>query len=191
MTLQRYHIENIAERSAEKDRNAGHDHLDIHDVMQWLYLLETTIGNQLSKKTSNGWQYIPFAHNMFLTEVSKIVAKHKVESFLEIGCGLGTKLFLMHAKYKEIRISGFDHNKKYLKFARSLLPKNCKLFHQEALEYQKYGNFDLLYTYAPLSDFRENMRLIEIIQSQMKTTAHLIYVNSTGGVRIFKKQTNV
>lgn len=84
--------------------------------------------------------------------------------FLDVGCGGGLKVLTAFRYFPETH--GFDFDPAYVDAANHLLSKddglNCKVFEQDALTFEGYGNYDVVYFYRPIS---EETLLIEMEQA--------------------------
>lgn len=96
------------------------------------------------------------AYRLFLA-----MAKPRPARFLDVGCGAGMKVYSA-LRYFE-KASGFDFDPAYVEAGKrflSLDPKaETEIFQQDALTYDGYDAFDVIYFYRPISD---NRRLIEM-----------------------------
>lgn len=74
--------------------------------------------------------------------------------FLDIGCGGGTKVFLA-SRYFE-RCDGLDLDSGYIAAAQSTLlaldAQECSAFQANAVEFDGYGDYDVIYFFRPMRD---------------------------------------
>tara|TARA_Y100000034_G_scaffold129783_1_gene186909 strand:+ start:443 stop:1054 length:612 start_codon:yes stop_codon:yes gene_type:complete len=73
----------------------------------------------------------------------------KAKKFLDIGCGIGTKVMLADVLFDA---HGLELNEEYLRVADLIGCRN--VWQADAMEYVEYGDYDILYFYAP---FREDI----------------------------------
>ncbi len=81
--------------------------------------------------------------------------------FLDVGCGIGLKVLTAHQFFP--RTDGLELDPGYAKTARKLLKKsafsNAKIFQTDALEFQKYDAYDVIYFYWPIHDEKKMIEL--------------------------------
>jgi len=71
--------------------------------------------------------------------------------FVDIGCGAGDKLALVHMlAAKDVKITGIEMRKAMVEKARELCPF-AHIIHKNALGLT-YENYDILYAYRPIAD---------------------------------------
>ncbi len=75
-------------------------------------------------------------------------------SFLDMGCGVGLKL-VQAAEYFEV-VHGVEYDSERAEVARSLIGKSRRVqdsaVQGDALTFDRYGRYDVIYAYKPLSD---------------------------------------
>ncbi len=116
-----------------------------------LYYLEYVLGKIFSIGSKEYYDNISSSYAKFckgLKEIKKFNKQrgknHKLK-FLDVGCGLGIKPLL--AKFANFESYGIDLNPDYCAIATSLgIEVECV----NALEYQKYNLFDVIYWYLPI-----------------------------------------
>ncbi|MFP7675218.1 methyltransferase domain-containing protein [Marivita sp. S0852] len=74
--------------------------------------------------------------------------------FLDVGCGGGLKVFSALRYFDEAH--GFDYDPAFVAFGERLLEKEgasqATVFEQDALTFDRYDAFDVIYFYRPISD---------------------------------------
>lgn len=74
--------------------------------------------------------------------------------FLDVGCGGGLKVFSAQRYFDEV--SGFDFDPAYVRAANQFLSRDpdgtAEVFEQDALTYDGYEEYDVIYFYRPISD---------------------------------------
>lgn len=93
----------------------------------------------------------------------------KSKKFLDIGCGIGTKVMLADVLFDA---SGFELNEEYLKVAKLI---GCRdVWQGDALEFEKYGDYDILYFYCPFRDDMLQVKFERHVYKHMRKGAILI-----------------
>ena len=93
----------------------------------------------------------------------------KTKTFLDIGCGIGTKVMLADVLFDA---HGLELSEEYLKVAKLIGCRN--VWQEDAMEYENYGDYDILYFYCPFRDEFSQVKFEKFIYSQMKSGAILI-----------------
>lgn len=81
----------------------------------------------------------------FLPTVQEVSALTEGRRFMDIGCGIGTKLALMHVM--GWRVAGLDRHGPYIESARELVPE-ADVIHADLREIDRF-DADLVYMYRP------------------------------------------
>lgn len=139
-----------------------------HELLRIIYMLELSVANANRKKIASGdWNYIPFSHMTFYKEVMKAIGnKHPRDlKFLELGCGLGTKLYIVE-RWCGVSAYGIEKIPKYAKVAKEMIGKKNRIFCQDVSDFKNFGDYDILYSYCVLPK--------EDIKNQMKSGAILL-----------------
>lgn len=132
--------------------------------------LETSFMEDYNSEEQYGFR--PFPSGRFvdlLIEASKFAQFDKNRSFLEIGCGPGFKLSL--AKFFHDVVHGIEIVPEYVDFAHKMLGHDVQL--QDAMEFDRYGEYDLLYYYRPFADNEMQSDFEHKICEAMKQGAYL------------------
>lgn len=119
---------------------------------------EPDVGDQYS--------WVPFPCNNFvdlLIDAFFVTGQDRSKTFLEIGCGIGTKVMLADVLFDA---SGFDIEEEYLDTARKIGCK--KVFAADAMDFEGYGDYDVLYYYAPFKEEVLQKRFENRLYAQMK-----------------------
>lgn len=114
-----------------------------------------------------GWEPLPLDQFLDGLDIASVTARGK---FLDVGCGIGTKLVL--ANNDGWQVTGLDIRPEFLAEAAKLCPE-AALIEADAREFNSYGDYDFIYCYRPLVDDEAEDRLEEQIVSQLKTGAWL------------------
>jgi trans-aconitate methyltransferase len=86
--------------------------------------------------------------------------------FLDVGCGIGTKVLL--AQQMNFEADGLDFVPEYCEAARELCGSLSTIHDADAREFDKYGDYDLIYAYRPLVEEAETAWLTGWIAEQLK-----------------------
>lgn len=74
--------------------------------------------------------------------------------FLDVGCGAGSKLVIANGAFEKVH--GFDFNPAYVEKGRAFLQRcglpDAGIQRADALDYDDYGAWDVIYFYRPLKD---------------------------------------
>lgn len=79
--------------------------------------------------------YGPFMHVFFgrlFRKIAKLIDLKADETLLDVGCGSGNLLQILHKKYPKSKLAGLDIDPKILKIARRNLPEGIELFKSTA-----------------------------------------------------------
>lgn len=169
----------ISNREAELDIANPIPH---KNIMEMFYRLELAVSNTFEPKSGN-WNYIPFSHGCFYYEIQKHV--NRETKYLEVGCGIGTKLHIVHNILGVQDVTGLEISPELARIARAwfgYFPKedgfskqywaeSVKILDGDAMEFAEYGNYDVIYAYAPQ---RNSYPLYNRIIEQMKPGAKLL-----------------
>ena len=105
-----------------------------------------------------------------------ICAEHATgKRFLEIGSGIGTKLFVASAMGWDVR--GVEVRANYATVSRNIFPQ-LPVYKSAAETYVGYDRVDVVYCYRPLKDAEAQARLNRLIADRMRPGALLF---SAGG----------
>jgi len=163
---------NISRRERERDKLFPIEH---KDLLNLFYQMEVAIGNT-QKPRENEWSYIPFSHGEFINFLVKYPTPKK---YIEIGCGIGTKLWLVKQILQFEDVSGVEINEQYLQVAKNLLEGvtlKCNLILGDAWELD-YSEYDMIYSYDPMNGSGGRNKFFEKVQNQMKKGAILLHAH--------------
>lgn len=101
--------------------------------------------------------------------------------FIDIGCGIGDKPFLAHALGRFRCCDGLEVNQQTLAVGHFLLaslatdrPYPIRLFAGDAVCFDGYGDYDVIYMYRPISDAALYVDMIRHATAQMKPGSILL-----------------
>lgn len=96
--------------------------------------------------------------------------KQRPLRFLDVGCGGGTKVLAAATCFD--LCDGLEYEKNVVvtgqQFIQILSPERCKLMQGDALEFSRYGDYDVIFFYKPLVDDNKMAEMEERIFAQAK-----------------------
>lgn len=127
------------------------------------------------------WQYKPYPLSRLGQVLTQVRKEILFETFLEIGCGVGTKLVLVQRLFN-IPTVGFDRKTAYIDSANALIQaQNCafdvKAFVADALEWDHYVHFDCVFLNRVIADWDTEVSLERHVAAELKPGAVLILGN--------------
>jgi 2-polyprenyl-3-methyl-5-hydroxy-6-metoxy-1,4-benzoquinol methylase len=160
-------------------------------LIQLINQLEVQIYEPLydSEYTNAGhWDYVVYDHAKFfdhLHESHYILGQKKGLKFIDVGCGLGTKVSLAKAYFDSY---GLELNEKYAQVANKInRPKKFNTYGRykrlkndkqrikcmDALK-EDYSNYDVIYFFRPISHMPTQKKLEKLIFSTAKEGAIIL-----------------
>jgi hypothetical protein len=96
--------------------------------------------------------------------------------FLDVGCGIGNIMLLAMTKLENIicNFHGIEYDRFYADICRTLTGADIdpyslvKVFNRDALDFEHYGDYDIIYFYCPFINPKLQHKLEKKIESQMK-----------------------
>jgi SAM-dependent methyltransferase len=148
-------------------------------IMEMLYRLETAVGNAHAGEVREGdWNYIPFSHLMFYRALKEAVRGKNAADlrYLELGCGLGTKLMIAHGWVGIGAATGIEIVPAFAAIARRMLGDAAAILETDLRTFDRYQDYDIVYSYEnygpPVpADVRE---FIQKVKDGMKPGAVLL-----------------
>jgi SAM-dependent methyltransferase len=134
-------------------------------------------------KDGQSWMYRPYPLSTLgkvLTDIDKEV---QLTSFLEVGCGPGTKLLMVDRLFPDVDVVGFDYNAEYIEMATELIRSYGRtdaigLGVDMAQDFKGYDTFSCVYLNRPLWNWQMAEILENHIASTMTPGSVLILVNA-------------
>lgn len=117
----------------------------------------------------DNYAFVPFPCGAFvdlITEAFSILGSDTSKKFLDIGCGIGTKVILACPLFDSY---GIEYDEKYCEKAKSLGINRVGLV--DAMLFDKYDQFDLLYYYRPMHDSVKYREFESKVHAEMKPGA--------------------
>ena len=141
-----------------------------------------------ARQTENGYYpYIAFNPGSFFEQLCYYRLLDHPGRFLDVGSGLGEKVFLAFALGRFVECDGLEYDPRTVAVAEFLLasiapqdPYPIRAFQGDALNFQRYGEYDVIYMYRPIRDSRRMGCLIRRIAAQMKVGAIVFDVFTCG-----------
>jgi SAM-dependent methyltransferase len=103
--------------------------------------------------------------------LAPLCAKGVVNSFLEVGCGIGTRLIMVDRMFG-IPAVGFDRNPDYIQIANSYVnqfnARRVIVHTQDAFDYQLYNEFDCVFLNKPIWDRTLEIALEDYVYNSVK-----------------------
>lgn len=171
-----------------QDRSIGSSYYGIKDaktlnaMCQYWARIENIMAGRLlgdSHKSGDYYGYIPFPDEDFvkmLEKIKEIVGEEtfKDKRFLDIGCGLGAKVWLAHEA--GLYASGIELSKGYAEMAKEIFKHRHKIEIKKAdgLRFKDYNKYDIIYMYSPCSNGLKMQNLVERVVKNMKVGAFVI-----------------
>lgn len=126
-------------------------------------------------------KYIPARRSDFRTAISaahtlfQVVNGKPPQSFLDVGCGLGTKLIMVNHAFRQI--DGIEFDSGYAEKARELTKlrdDRITIIETDALKFNGYQNYDIIYFYTPINDRKKQILLETRIIRRAKAGAIIV-----------------
>lgn len=115
--------------------------------------------------------YIPFRVDQFIEGLIVAMANAPGKRFLEVGCGIGTKLMI--ASRMGLDVAGIENREQYVAVAKHLCPE-AAIELADARWYGGYRGFDIVYSYLPLHDPAAELAYEARLMSEMRPGSVLI-----------------
>ena len=139
-------------------------------------------GKQIDKHQERGYyRFIPLTTAYFcelMDEVDKLTKpRNAVPKFLDIGCGVGTKVVLAERWFSAF---GLEINPGYARIARKVFNSSWghRIIRGNALTFKRYAEFDILYFYCPLRNGSMEKAFEQRLAREAKPGAIVIACNS-------------
>jgi SAM-dependent methyltransferase len=114
----------------------------------------------------DNYAFVPFPSGAFvdlLTEAFVILGSDTSKKFLDIGCGIGTKVILACSLFDSY---GIEYDESYCEKAKLLGINRVGLV--DAMLFDRYDQFDLLYYYRPIHDSAKYREFESKVHAEMK-----------------------
>lgn len=160
-----------------------------------IHTLEDTLADDdrsaKNKRCESGeYNYIPLPPYAFVQQLEAVSTyfKDTTPLFVDVGCGIGSKLILAAniLRCDGRQVFGIEIDRRYVEVARKLMLNDWNLrkdfptiIQGDALK-QDYSEYDIIYFYCPLSDPRKQMKLEQLILTTSKVGTFIIANNKQG-----------
>lgn len=117
----------------------------------------------------NFYKFIPFPCGSFvdlILDAFVILGQDRSKKFLDIGCGMGSKVWLAAPIFDAY---GIDYNEDYIRKSNQLGCNRVGL--ANAFNFDKYHEFDVLYYYRPIEEEKLYLQFEELVHKSMKPGA--------------------
>jgi len=124
-----------------------------------------------------------------LVKVLKDLKISKNDKILDIGCGKGYALYLMH-QFNFKKIDGIELSKKLSVIAKKnfiIIKKKTNIYNINATKFNYYENYNFFYMFNPFNRSIMEIVLNKIIKKINKKKIYIIYNNPTCHVILNKK----
>lgn len=117
--------------------------------------------------------WMPFSWPAFIALVAEALPEVPGDQFLEVGCGIGTKMMLADAVFG-LNTRGVERVPEYVKAARE---HGLIVAEADALTWDGYGDADLVFFNRAFADQGKELQLEATVYDKMKPGAVVIAVN--------------
>lgn len=142
-------IQMVTRRELENDQRSL-ERVDQAQLMEMFYRLETAVGNAHAPEVrEEDWNYIPFSHLVFYQALKEAVAGKNCEQlrFLELGCGLGTKLHIAREWVGFGSVTGIEVVPIFAAIARDFVGGAGTILEIDVRQFRDYHEYDVIYSY--------------------------------------------
>jgi len=117
--------------------------------------------------------WMPFEIHAFIALVAEALPELQGGKFLEVGCGIGTRMKVAR-DFFGLDVHGFDRVPEYVQQAKNL---DLDAWEADALEYEGYGDYNVLWFNRPFRDQALQAQLEERVWGRMRSGAVVICAN--------------
>lgn len=149
-------------------------------------LVANDSGDDISKRNKTGeFHYIPLPMEQFATQMEVLEglmgARNSDLKFIDVGCGLGTKMVAANA-ILHCQVFGIEKDPKYVRIARQLLGGKGSRYQSkipshairgDALKHS-YKPYDIIYFYCPMLCDKLQVKLEQRIIATAKKGAYIL-----------------
>jgi SAM-dependent methyltransferase len=131
--------------------------------------------------------YIAYDPEIFLRRLDECGCLEKRGRFLDVGCGIGEKVFLAYALGGFTHCDGLEYDARTAAVAQFLFKQlgdpevyPLQVIQGDALSFDHYGDYDVIYMFRPLRERARMRQLVTRIVEQLRPQAILIDVFRDG-----------
>lgn len=156
-------------------------------MLKYLLRIENLLAAQLScpehherfsgcGDRNGSWAYVPLETDTFIEMLTFIQKREKEKfqwmKFLDVGCGLGSKVWLANRMGMEAH--GIDFCKGYVEMAKDIFDGECRITikKKNALRFKEYDQYDVIYMYQPIANAVDMAKLMKRVATKMKPGAY-------------------
>lgn len=132
-------------------------------------------------------QYIAYDPEAFLERMSAYGCLDLPGRFLDVGCGIGEKLFLAFALGAFTQCDGIEYDARTAAVADFLFDRIAprkrypvQIVRGDSLDFDRYGDYDVIYMFRPMWQSESMNRLVRRIAAQLKPGAIMFDVLRDG-----------
>jgi len=131
------------------------------------------------------FQYVAFNEKKFFVQMNRVLNVLDVlgcrlqARFLDVGCGIGTKVFMASTLFAQA--DGMEFDKNYIGVAKKVhqaspweISQKICFYENDALDFSRYAEYDVIYLYRPFHDSGNQTRLEEKIARDAKDNAVIV-----------------
>ncbi len=118
------------------------------------------------------YEYQSTPVDTFVVALQMVRERARGNAYLEVGCGIGTKLVI--AQHFGFEVHAIEARAQYVATAQFLCPE-ATIKIADARHYDNYGAFDVIFCYRPLISDEGQAALDEFICGKAKSDAVLLY----------------
>lgn len=152
------------------------------DVFDWVHAILNTVKQTEEAREQGGFPDIALPNSEFHRHLHAayrlLLAKGQTARmrFLDVGCGGGLKVLSALRYFKEA--DGLDFQQSYVDIAQALLEgagaTASNAFHADALTFDGYGDYDVIYFYRPIRDQEKIIEMERQIVDQVSEGTILV-----------------
>lgn len=136
------------------------------------------------------FHYIASSPELFIAFMSRHGLLDMGGRFLDVGAGLGEKVFLAHALGQFTACDGIEYRDKTVAVAEFLLyntlgdaeHSSLRVFQGDALSFDRYHEYECIYMYRPIRSVEYTARLIARICAQLREGAVMFDLYKPGAI---------
>jgi len=157
-------------------------------VLRALNVFDKYLGKIVQSPQANEkgcFQYVAYNEKKFLLQMHRvsvvldILDRRRQARFLDVGCGIGTKVFMVSTLFAQA--DGLEFDKNYIEVAKKVHQssswehsQNISFMEGDALDFSRYSEYDVIYLYRPFHDSVNQDKLEEKIAQNIKTNAIIV-----------------
>ncbi len=141
--------------------------------MQLISALERSwVGKPIGRLDERFHLWAPYGVDEFLRLLDVAIPAARDKTFLDVGCGIGTKCLL--AKDRGLEVHGVEWVPEYVAEARQL---GVRVYEADIRNWPDYDKFGIVYLNCPFKDNEEEAEFERWLQDAIRSGSVLIQVN--------------